>query len=95
MSRKNDFVFLDPPYVEDHKYHFSYNKKEVLDNKFIDGLYKEVKKLDRRGVQWLMTQADTPMIRKVFKEYDISEMHVYRAGRNAYAIELIIRNYID
>ena len=55
LSKRNDFVFLDPPYIEDHDYQFNYNKNEVLDNRFITDLLKEVRKLDKRGVKWLMT----------------------------------------
>jgi len=93
LAKANDFVFLDPPYIEEHDYAFNYNKGEVLDAKFITDLYKQCKKLDRRRVKWLMTQADTPQIRQIFQEYDIKEMNVYRRARKAYATELIIRNY--
>ena len=27
--KEGDFVFLDPPYVEDHNYGFNYNKVEI------------------------------------------------------------------
>jgi DNA adenine methylase len=92
MAKKGDFVFLDPPYIEDHDYGFNYNRGEILNEGFINGLYKEVQKLDKRCVNWLMTQADTPFIRKTFQKYTISEMRVYRAARKDYATELIIRN---
>ena len=68
-----DFVFLDPPYIESHNYNFNYNKDEVLDESFIHNLYKQVKKLDKRGVKWLMTQADTKQIKNIFKEYTIKK----------------------
>ena len=58
-AKKGDFVFLYPPYIEEHDYHFKYNKDEVLDNKFLKDLVKELKKLDKKDVKWLMTQADT------------------------------------
>jgi DNA adenine methylase len=92
-AKENDFVFLDPPYIEDHDYGFQYNIDEKLDNKFIKELYNEVKKLDKKGVRWLMTQADTKEVRKVFKEYKIKKYQVYRMGKKGYASELIIMNY--
>ncbi len=92
-ARNGDFVFMDPPYVEDHDYQFNYNKDEVLDNKFILELYKECKKLDGRGIKWLMTQANTKEIRKVFKEYKIKTFEVYRANKKEYVKELVIFNY--
>lgn len=56
-------------------------------------LLGECRKLDKRKVKWLMTQADTPMIRNVFRDYHIGEMKVYRRARKQYAIELIIKNF--
>lgn len=92
-AKQGDFVFIDPPYIEDHKYNFNYNKDEILDNKFILDLYKECKKLDNKNVKWLMTQANTKEIKKIFKEYTIKSFDVYRAMKKEYVKELIIFNY--
>lgn len=40
--------------------------------------------LDKRGVLWLMTQADTPFVRKPFKKCITT---------NKYKNELVIKNY--
>ena len=50
-SKKGDFVFMDPPYKEEHDYQFNYNKDEKIDNKFMKTLYNEVKKLDKKNVE--------------------------------------------
>lgn len=92
-TREGDFVFLDPPYIEEHNYQFNYNKGEKLDIKFINDLYKEVKKLDKKGVKWIMTQSDTSEIKNIFDEYDIIEFEVYRSYKKKYIYELIIKNY--
>lgn len=92
-AKSGDFVFLDPPYIESHNYIFNYNKDEVLDESFIHNLYKQVKKLDKRGVKWLMTQADTKQIKNIFKEYTIKKFKVYRVASKSYVNELIIMNY--
>ena len=92
-SKEGDFVFLDPPYIENHKYIFNYNKDEVLDDSFIQTLYQQVKKLDSKNVKWLMTQADTKQIRNTFKEYTIKTFQVYRMGSKSYVNELLIMNY--
>ena len=63
--KENDFVFLDPPYVESHHYQLTYNIDEKLDVGFAGELLAEVKKLDDKGVKWLMTQPDTPYVRKI------------------------------
>ena len=90
-AKEGDFVFLDPPYIEDHDYQFNYNKDEILNKSFINKLLKELQNLDDKGVKWLMTQADTPFIRRMFKNYTIKSMKVYR--RKNYVTELIIFNY--
>lgn len=92
-AKKNDFVFLDPPYIEDHKYAFEYNKDEILDHAIIEELLGQVKKLDKKGVKWLMTQADTTIIRNTFKDYYIDSFQVYRRMNNSHKKELIIKNY--
>ena len=93
LVKQGDFVFMDPPYIEDHEYDFAYNVDEKSNETFIATLLKECKKLDKKKIKWLMTQAYTPCIRKMFAKYSITEMKVYRAPRKAYTTELIIKNY--
>ena len=92
-AKEGDFVFLDPPYIETHNYRFNYNKDEILDETFIQQLCIQVKKLDDRKVKWLMTQADTNLIKDTFKEYTIKKFEVYRMGSKTYTNELLIMNY--
>jgi DNA adenine methylase len=93
LAKKGDFVFLDPPYLENLNYQFNYNKNEVIDTHFIETLQKEVKKLDKKGVKWMMTQANTPFIRSIFKKYIIKTFKVYRITKKGYTNEAIIMNY--
>lgn len=93
LAKKGDFVFLDPPYIEEHDYQFKYNKDGKYDGKFLSVLLKELNKLDKRGVKWLMTQADTHAIRSTFEKYTIIEYPVYRSIRKMYINELVIKNY--
>lgn len=90
-ARKGDFCFLDVPYLEEKKYVFNYNIEENS-QKFIDDVYKEVKKLDRRGISWIMTQSDTPEVKNKYKDYKIIEFPVYRYSTKSYKKELIIHN---
>lgn len=90
-TKQGDFVFLDPPYIEEHNYNFNYNKSEQLNNKFIHKLYDEVVKLDKKDVKWLMTQANTTEVRDIFKNYRIIEYEVYRALSHSYIYELLIK----
>lgn len=93
VAKKNDFVFIDPPYIEEHNYKFNYNKGEIIDTKFLDELYMELSKLNSRNVKWLMTQADTDIIREKFNKYTIIPYQVYRIRSGNYKNELIIKNY--
>ena len=92
-AKKGDFVFLDPPYIEEHNYSFNYNKNEQLDMKFLKEILIEVRKLDDRDVKWMMTQADTKDVKKLFKGYIIKHFPVYRAQTKTYVKELLIMNY--
>jgi len=92
-AKSGDFVFMDPPYIEDHNYDFNYNKDEILDENFIIGLLDQVKKLDNRGIKWMMTQSDTKTVRRIFKGYKIVSFPVYRMGQKEYVNELLIKNY--
>lgn len=80
LSVEGDFVFLDPPYIENHNYKFSYNREENLDDTFLNKLLQEVKKLDIKKVKWLMTQADSVEVRTTFKDYTIKTFKVYRSS---------------
>jgi DNA adenine methylase len=92
-AKKGDFVFLDPPYVEEHNYGFLYNKDEKLDTHFLQTLLHQVKKLDNKGVMWMMTQSDSKDIKKIFKNYHIKKFPVYRRINKSYTNELLIMNY--
>ena len=92
-ATKDDFVYLDPPYVEDHNYQFNYNTNEFTNSSFLNELHHNLKKLDHKKVKWLMTQADTPIIRKIFKKYNITTFQVYRNSSNTYKTELVIKNF--
>jgi DNA adenine methylase len=92
-AKHGDFIFLDPPYIEKHNYQFNYNKNEKLDNKFLIELLSEVKKLDKKKVKWIMTQADTKQVKSMFKNYNIKKFPVYRPGKKSYVNELLIMNY--
>ena len=91
-TKNGDFVFLDPPYIEEKKYVFNYNKDDIFD---INALKKDVEKLDRKQVRWMMTQIDTTQVREIFKKY---RMYPYENNSNyrtgpVIKKELVIANY--
>ena len=91
-TKKGDFVFLDPPYIEEKQYSFRYNKNEDFDPVV---LKKELHELDSKNVKWMMTQIDTPQVRKLFKNYkfrsytNTSNFNISTTVKK----ELIITNY--
>ena len=90
-AKKGDFVFLDPPYIDGYTHRYNIDQK--LDIDFITDLYKEMKKLDNKGVKWVMTQADTKQVKSIFKDYTIIEYPVYRRYQDKYTYELLIKNF--
>jgi DNA adenine methylase len=94
-TKKGDFVFMDPPYLEKRKYVFNYNKNETFDP---IKLQKQLELLNLRGVKWMMTQIDTLQVRKLFEGY---RFYSYTSRNNLAAVhgplsskkELIIMNY--
>jgi DNA adenine methylase len=91
-AKEGDFVFLDPPYIEERKYQFNYIKNEEI---FSNAkLLKQLDILTSRKVKWMMTQIDTPEVRILFKKYNFFEYE----NSNTFSInsvkkELIITNY--
>ena len=92
-AKKGDFVFLDPPYIEEKKYAFNYNKDEVFDNGL---LKKELDALTKKKVKWMMTQIDSPQIRLLFKKYKFKKYvnnSNFKSVQKTKKKEVIITNY--
>ncbi|WP_201736612.1 DNA adenine methylase [Candidatus Phytoplasma ziziphi] len=95
-AKKDDFVFIDPPY---------YNGKNITISSFYKGVFgftEQVKlfncleKADKSGAKWLYTNYDTPEIRALFKNYYFqsiksSTSHNLTNKNNNH--EIIITNY--
>jgi site-specific DNA-adenine methylase len=90
--KKGDFVFLDPPYIEEKKYLFDYDKKTEFN---LLELVKELDILTKKGVKFMMTQIDTNQVRNLFGKYKIKIYNNdsnYR-GKRTDKKEVIITNY--
>jgi len=92
-ARPGDFIFLDPPYARmeqgrnDIEYNIDSIEPCVLD------LYRECMELDKKGIQWMMTQSDCAIIRRVFNNYRIVELSRYSHRTLTKQKDLIIMNY--
>ena len=64
-----------------------------MDIDFLNELKLQCEVLDKKNVKWLMTQADTKEIRRIFKGYVMKEYPVYRRGNKCYKNELLVKNF--
>ena len=76
-----------------NRYIIKYNINEKIGLDFIIDLGKELKKLDNKGIKWIMTQSDTKDVKRIFKDYDIISYKVFRGYRKNYVNELRIKNF--
>jgi DNA adenine methylase len=97
-TKKSEFVYLDPPYppLNGTAYFTHYTADRFsIDNQ--TSLAAEVKKLHKRGVHFLMTNADLPKIRELYNQFHISKLSVTRyvscKGTRHRVGELVITNY--
>ena len=97
-AKRGDFVYLDPPYppLNGTAYftHYTMNRFTELDQ---ERLAFAVKELDQAGCRVLLTSADIPLIRKLYKPFHIISLPVTRfvtckAVRHT-VNELVITNY--
>ncbi len=92
--REGNFYYLDPPY---HKTFSSYDGSGFGD-KDHQGLAQFCKRLDTAGAHFMLSNSDTPFIRKLYAGYNIEQVQAGRfvsckgTGRGK-ETELIIRNY--
>ncbi|MGA9521159.1 MAG: Dam family site-specific DNA-(adenine-N6)-methyltransferase [Myxococcaceae bacterium] len=95
---EGDFVYLDPPYdllpgAKVLRYQadaFSFEEQERL--------AARIRALDAKGVRFLLSNADTPRIRELYRGFDIAPILVRRRvgghlDRRGNAAEVLIRNY--
>jgi DNA adenine methylase len=74
----NDFVYLDPPYqpVSSTANFTTYTRKGFNDD---DQIQLASGKLANRGCLLLLSNSDTPFIRRLYSDYSIKEVKAQRA----------------
>ena len=93
---KNDFVYLDPPYAPETSTSFvKYNKVGFnIDNH--NQLFENIKKLNKKGVKFILSNSNVSMVTDNFKEFNCDEIIARRAihskNPGAKAKEVIIYN---
>ena len=93
-----DFFYLDPPYppLNGTSFFTHYTADRFRENDQIE-LASIVDELDRKGALFLLSNADTNLIRNLYKKYNISELSVVRwitsKSIKHKVSELVIANY--
>lgn len=94
----DSFVYFDPPYDHEQKGRFTAYQADGFDRDEQQRLYETYADLTSRGVKCLLSNADTPFIRDLYREYVIEIVYASRAinrdaaGRGK-VCEVLIRNY--
>ncbi len=96
-AKKDDFVYIDPPYDSDTST-FNHYTKECFGKEEQRRLAQVYKDLDKRGVYVMLSNHNTTLINELYKNYHI---HIIEAKRNINANgkkrgkveEVIITNY--
>ena len=98
MVKSSDFVYLDPPYppLNGTSYftHYTKNRFSITDQSNVHNFAEE---LSKRGCNVLISNADTPEIRELYKAWRITSVGVTRfiscKSERRKVSELIIINY--
>jgi len=91
---KNGFYYLDPPY---HKAYDGYNRKRFSDCEH-KRLAEFCHRINRAGGHFMLSNSDTPFVRKLYKGCSIETVESFRSvsckgSQRGKTSELIIRNY--
>lgn len=97
-AEQDDFVYLDPPYPPlNGTANFTHYTADRFDSDNQLRLSAAVKQLSKRGVRFLMTNADLPQIRELYRPFHVAEISVTRyvscKGARHRVGELVITNY--
>jgi DNA adenine methylase len=95
---KRAFVYLDPPYPPlNGTAYFTHYTPDRFSEADQMALAAAVKRLDTRGALFMMSNADTPLIRRLYKKFDIRKIPVTRfvtcSSHKHKVQELVITNY--
>ena len=94
----SDFIYLDPPYPPlngtSNFTHYTTDRFVEADQKQLSQLFSN---LHSKGCKLMMSNADIPLIRQLYKEFKICELSVVRnitcKNKKHRVSELVITNY--
>jgi DNA adenine methylase len=95
--KKDDFVYLDPPYVPENKTSFVKYVVNGFDMKSHQRLFADIKKINTLGGKFLMSNSNMKMIKEEFKDFSMDEIAARRAIHSkkpeTMTTEILIYNY--
>jgi DNA adenine methylase len=97
-ARKNDFVYFDPPYHPRSKTSFfTAYTRDLFGEEHQRKLAALYRALDKKGCLLMLSNSDTPLIRELYKDFDIREVSARRninskADRRGAICELVVLN---
>lgn len=97
-ATSDDFIYFDPPYYRQGGF-ADFNR--YTPDQFRDGdhfrLAALCRELHERGTRWLLSNSDTPLVRKLFDGFTFEQVLARRdinlKSKNRAINELLIRNY--
>ncbi len=97
--KKNGFVYLDPPYHPLSKTsNFTSYTPDTFGEDEQRALAEVCRALHARGARFMLSNSDTPFVRKIYKGFDVRRVYASRAinaspNRRGKVPEVVVRNY--
>ena len=98
LARAGEFVYFDPPYDTQAGTDSVGYTAQRFGRRDQHALWQVCVKLHRMGVKWMLSNADTPFIRQLFRAFHVEAVMAPRSvlrdgGGRIPAPEVIVRNY--
>jgi DNA adenine methylase len=97
-AKPGDFIYFDPPYHPRSKTsHFTAYTRDLFGQAEQEKLASLYRKLDRKGCLLMLSNSDTPLVRELYRDFDIREVSARRsinskADRRGAISELVVVN---
>jgi DNA adenine methylase len=97
-AKPGDWAYLDPPYVPDRAWgDFKRYTPEQFYDEDQERLAEVMYELDDRGVYLMLTNSDTPTVRKVFRGFRtrrlVTRRDIHLKAEERDSVDLVITNY--
>lgn len=77
--KQGDFVYIDPPYAPEQKTSFVGYVSDGFDLDKHNLLFNEIKKLNNKKIQFIMSNSKVKLVTDFFKDYNMTNINARRA----------------